>query len=163
MAINSSENCRCYISNSKLCAEGSTHKAEMQAAPGLQQRLRCADGLLSTHPLSLLASINPICLEDALFSLFKKKLKPSLLLAVIHERLVMSSGVCSRLWRTLAAELPSSFSFTTCLAMADPRLCLWVAPLPYPCLSLPSPVSRQDLNHGCPEAPGSLMLHFPSL
>lgn len=59
-----------------------THRvAAMRLAWGPQQQLRCEDCLMSTHRLSLLASISLIFLECALFSLLKK-LKSLLVLAV---------------------------------------------------------------------------------
>lgn len=69
--------------------------------------------------------MNLIRSECALFSLLKQ-LKPLLVLAVLERQLVISSGVCSGLLKTLA-ELPSAFPFTTDLTMADPSLGLCVA------------------------------------
>lgn len=88
--------------------------------------LHCRHCLLSTHPLSLFASINLICLECALFSLFKKiKTFPSF----SSNRKATSDVIRSLLWalEDTCRINQMLFPFTTYLTMADPGLCLYVA------------------------------------
>lgn len=100
--------------------------AEAQAAAGLQQPASL-QRLPPEHAPFISACFNKLNLLQICFIFLIKKLKPLLGLPVIERQLVMSSGVSSGLLET-PAESPSASPFTTYLTMADPGLCLCVAP-----------------------------------
>lgn len=139
MAINSSENCRCYISNIKLCVEGSTHTS--WSAGGHGSAAACFIAKTASWACTLIfACFNKLNLLGIWFIFLIKKLKPLLGLAIIERQLVMSSGVSSELLDT-PAESPSAAPFTTYSTVADPGLCLCSA-LFWTHLCLPFPEAR---------------------
>lgn len=143
MAINSSENCRCYISNTKLCVEGSTHRswsAGSAGSVGLQQPAS-SQSLPPEHAPFILACFNKLNLLGICFIFLIKKLKPLLGLAVVERQLVMSSGASTGLLET-PARVPECFSAYYILNRGRPgTVPLCSAPL-WTRLCLPFPEAR---------------------